>query len=152
MHDDDLLTSLENEFTTTLLRARQTLLRRAKAIHPDLQAPGYRILSILVREDSQQQGYLAEVLQLDKATISRLVKQLETQGLITRAPDPADGRAQLVSVTDSAREAWRSSGQALRQRLRDRLGEWSTEDVTRFTDLLHRLNENIDTDNTAAQE
>lgn len=152
MHDDDLLTSLENEFTTTLLRARQTLLRRAKAIHPDLQAPGYRILSILVREDSQQQGYLAEVLQLDKATISRLVKQLETQGLITRAPDPTDGRAQLVSVTDHAREAWRSSGQALRQRLRDRLGEWSTEDVTRFTDLLHRLNENIDTDNTAVQE
>lgn len=143
MHDDALLNALENEFTTVLLHARQNLLRRAKDIHPDLQAPGYRILSILVREDAQQQGYLAEVLQLDKATISRLVKQLESQKLITRVPDPADGRAQLVSITDNAREDWVRSGQAIRQRLRDRLTEWSAEDINRFIDLLHRLNENI---------
>lgn len=144
MHDEDLLKTLENEFTTVLLHARQTLLRRAKEIHPDLQAPGYRILSILIHEDAQQQGYLAEVLQLDKATISRLVKQLENQQLISRMADPSDGRAQLVSITDSAREAWTSSGLAVRQRMHDRLNEWSAEDIYRFTDLLHRLNENID--------
>lgn len=143
MHDDHLLNALENEFTIVLLHARQTLLRRAKEIHPDLQAPGYRILSILIREDAQQQGYLAESLQLDKATISRLVKQLEGQGLISRVTDPSDGRAQLVSISDMAREAWVSTGESVRQRLHDRLNEWSPVDVQRFTDLLHRLNESI---------
>lgn len=140
MHDDELLNALEHEFTTVLLHARQTLLRRAKEIHPDLQAPGYRILSILAHDDAQQQGFLAEALQLDKATISRLVKQLEAQGLISRITDPSDGRAQLVSMTQTAREAWASSGNTVRQRLHDRLAEWSAEDVQRFTDLLHRLN------------
>ena len=144
MHDEELFTTVEREFTTTLLRARQTLMQRAKAIHPELQAPGYRILAILVHHDSQQQGFLAESLQLDKATISRLVKQLETQGLITRAADPKDGRAQLVSITERARDAWYASGQAQRQRLRDKLEDWSTEDVQRFADLLHRLNDNSD--------
>ena len=150
MHDDELLNALEHEFTTVLLHARQTLLRRAKEIHPDLQAPGYRILSILMRDDAQQQGYLAEVLQLDKATISRLVKQLEAQELISRITDPSDGRAQLVSITTKAREAWLSSGQTVRRRLHERLSEWSSEDVQRFTELLHRLNGNTDESATSS--
>ncbi|PRA00460.1 MarR family transcriptional regulator [Arthrobacter sp. MYb211] len=144
MHDEKLLSEVEKEFTTTLLRARQTIRERAKAIHPELQAPGYRILSFLIHHDAQQQGVLAEHLELDKATISRMVKQLETMGLITRTSDPNDGRAQLVSVTGKAREAWKVSGNTLRERLHRRLSEWDETDVRRFADLLHRMNEEIE--------
>ncbi|WP_404287119.1 MarR family winged helix-turn-helix transcriptional regulator [Glutamicibacter arilaitensis] len=144
MHDEKLLSEVEKEFTATLLRARQTIRERAKEIHPELQAPGYRILSFLVHHDAQQQGVLAEHLELDKATISRMVKQLETMGLITRTSDPNDGRAQLVSVTGKAREAWKASGNTLRARLHRRLAEWDESDVRRFADLLHRMNEELE--------
>ena len=147
MHDEKLLNLVEKEFTATLLRARQSLRERARSIHPDLQAPGYRILSFLIHNDAQQQGVLAEHLELDKATISRMVKQLETMGLITRTPDPADGRAQLVSITPSAREAWKVSGHTLRTRLHSRLSEWDEADVRRFADLLHRMNEDREVSN-----
>lgn len=143
MHDDKLLAEVEQEFTATLLRARQTIRERATSIHPDLQAPGYRILSFLIHNNAQQQGVLAEHLELDKATISRMVKQLESMGLITRTADPSDGRAQLVSITPSALQSWKESGNTLRSRLHNRLAEWDEVDVRRFADLLHRMNEDL---------
>ncbi|WP_347038058.1 helix-turn-helix domain-containing protein [Glutamicibacter halophytocola] len=94
MQDEKLLQTVEEEFTAILLHARDMLIRRAKAVHPDLQAPGYRVLALVIRDDAQQQGVLAEKLRLDKATISRLVQHLESLALVTRTQDPSDGRAQ----------------------------------------------------------
>ena len=140
MQDEKLLQSVEDEFTAILLHARDMLIRRAKSVHPDLQAPGYRLLSLVIREDAQQQGALAEKLRLDKATISRLVQQLEALSLVVRTQDPSDGRAQLVSATDEARKKWRDSGNTLRQELRKQLTEWEETDLQNFGKLLHRLN------------
>ncbi|WP_313811362.1 MarR family transcriptional regulator [Glutamicibacter sp.] len=144
MHDDQLMQSVEEEFTALLLRARQMLIRRAKIIHPDLQDPGYRLLAVVIREEGQQQGALAERLRLDKATISRLVQHLESLNLVSRTPDPRDGRAQLVSATDEAREKWRSSGNTLRQELRHHLSEWEESELKDFSQLLHRLNHSFE--------
>ena len=79
---------VEDEFTALLFRARQMLVRRAKIIHPELQDQGYRLLAVVIREDAQQQGVLAEKLRLDKATVSRLVQHLQSIGLVSRTPDP----------------------------------------------------------------
>lgn len=144
MQNEQLLQSVEDEFTAILLHARDMLIRRAKSVHPDLQAPGYRMLSLVIKEDGQQQGALAEQLRLDKATISRLVQQLESLGLVTRAPDPSDGRAQLVSATAQARNKWRDSGNTLRQELHKQLTEWEESDLQNFGKLLHRLNVSFD--------
>ncbi|GAA1407719.1 hypothetical protein AUR04nite_14050 [Glutamicibacter uratoxydans] len=132
--------SVEEEFTALLLRARQMLIRRAKIIHPELQDPGYRLLAVVIRDEGQQQSVLAEKLRLDKATVSRLVQHLESLNLVSRAPDPNDRRAQLVSATAVAREKWRSSGEALRQGLRAHLSEWEASELKDFSELLHRLN------------
>ena len=146
MHDEQLYSQAEREFTTTLLNARKNLIRRARQIHPDLQAPGFRLIALLGRNDGQQQGALAEQLDLDQATISRMVKNLEAMGLVQRAVDPADGRAQLVSLTSTARANWESSGQYYSQKLRSRIDAWSPEELVRFIDLLQRLNAPDDED------
>ncbi|WP_418907484.1 MarR family winged helix-turn-helix transcriptional regulator [Glutamicibacter endophyticus] len=140
MHEEKLYQQVEEEFTATLIRARRTLRRRARQIHPELQPAGYKVLALLMKRDGQQQNELAEHLEIDKATVSRIIKQLETQGLITRISDPADRRAQLVSITDEARTSWIATGTEARQNLRRKLDEWSDEDVQRFAELLHRLN------------
>lgn len=140
MQDEKLLQTVEEEFTAILLHARDMLIRRAKAVHPDLQAPGYRVLALVIRDDAQQQGVLAEKLRLDKATISRLVQHLESLALVTRTQDPSDGRARLVSATPLAHEKWLASGNTLRQELRRQLTEWEPGELQNFGELLHRLN------------
>jgi len=144
MQDEKLLQTVEEEFTAILLHARDMLIRRAKAVHPDLQAPGYRLLALVIRDDGQQQGALAESLKLDKATISRLVKHLEGLGLVMRTQDPSDGRAQLISATPLAHEKWKASGNTLRQELHRQLTEWEPDELRNFGELLHRLNISFD--------
>ena len=45
-------------------------------------------------------------LGLDSGYLSRLLRELEGDGLITAAPDPADARRRLVRLTRSGRTAW----------------------------------------------
>jgi DNA-binding MarR family transcriptional regulator len=48
---------------------------------------------------------LAEAAQVTKQTAGFLVDQLEKLGYVERVPDPTDGRARLVRVTEKARGA-----------------------------------------------
>jgi DNA-binding MarR family transcriptional regulator/GNAT superfamily N-acetyltransferase len=77
---------------------------------------------------------LRERLGLDSGYLSRLLRFLEADGLVAVAPDPADRRRRLVSLTESGRARWgelerRSDDRArllvepLSQRHRDRLAQ-----------------------------
>jgi DNA-binding MarR family transcriptional regulator len=58
-------------------------------------------------------------------SITRLVSELESQGLVARTVDPDDGRAFLIEVTDAgtaAMQRTRSSRAALMGELLDQLG------------------------------
>ena len=59
---------------------------------------------VLMRVDPQgtRLTVLAESAQVTKQTAGFLVDQLEKLGYVERVPDPADGRARLVKVTDKA--------------------------------------------------
>ncbi|MCZ4124119.1 MarR family winged helix-turn-helix transcriptional regulator [Streptomyces sp. H39-S7] len=62
----------------------------------------------------QRQSDLIKVLELDPSTVTRMVQRLEQSGLVTRRPDPDDGRAVLVEATEAGHalrtpveDAWR---------------------------------------------
>ncbi|MGW4207344.1 MarR family winged helix-turn-helix transcriptional regulator [Lentzea sp. NPDC004789] len=48
---------------------------------------------------------LAEAAQVTKQTAGFLVDQLEKAGFVERVPDPTDGRARLVRITEKAQGA-----------------------------------------------
>lgn len=138
---ESLVLEVEHEFARIAATARQGIRKKATSIHPDLQPFGYNVLSVLAREHAQQQIALAEELQVDKATMSRTIKWLEAEGLVARVPDPQDGRAMLVSITEVARAGLLASSAASRQRLRNRLASWESEEIQHFADLLSKLND-----------
>lgn len=137
----ELIDAVEQEFATMFVNARNSIRSRAVAIHPELPPLGFKVLSALSRSGPRQQGCLAEELEVDKAMMSRTIKQLELLGLIDRTIDPSDGRALVVSMTGEARNRFDANLANARRVLHDRLAEWEPGEVRRFTDLLAKLNE-----------
>jgi DNA-binding MarR family transcriptional regulator/GNAT superfamily N-acetyltransferase len=64
-------------------------------------------------------GDLRHRLGLDSGYLSRLLRALEDEGLVTVTPDPADGRQRVVTLTGAGRREWdrldRGSDEAARR-------------------------------------
>lgn len=65
----------------------------------DMTLPQWRALGQLVQSDGLSQAALAVLIETDQMTTSKILRLLETRGLIERLPDPADSRAKIVRVT-----------------------------------------------------
>lgn len=134
----------QQQIGTLLVRARKSIAFRAATIHPDLKPLGFSAMMLLARCGSMHQVKLTQQLDTDKAVVSRLLKQLEELGLISRTVDPADGRAMIVALTPEAHERYNSTQEGARQLLFDKLSRWEVAEVRHLADLLARLNEDLD--------
>jgi MarR family transcriptional regulator, transcriptional regulator for hemolysin len=63
----------------------------------------WQVLSRLERSEGLKQAELAEMLDLQPITLTRLVDRLCDNGLIERRPDPNDRRAKRLFLTQQAR-------------------------------------------------
>ena len=63
----------------------------------------WQVLSRLERSEGLKQAELAEMLDLQPITLTRLVDRLCDNGLIERRPDPNDRRAKRLFLTEEAR-------------------------------------------------
>jgi DNA-binding MarR family transcriptional regulator len=67
--------------------------------------PAYgSILLPLFEDDGLRMGELARRARLAKQTITTMVTLLERDGLVRREPDPDDGRASRIHLTERGRE------------------------------------------------
>jgi DNA-binding MarR family transcriptional regulator len=71
--------------------------------HMGMSRARWAILSRLHRQGSLTQATLAQLLHVDAAAITRQVKQLEAEGLITRWAAPEDNRFTVVALTEAGR-------------------------------------------------
>jgi DNA-binding MarR family transcriptional regulator len=69
-----------------------------------LSAPRLSALSVLVFGGPSSIGELAAAEQVRPPTISRLVRDLERDGLVRREAYPADGRVQRIAATEAGKE------------------------------------------------
>lgn len=76
----------------------------AKLAPIGLSLPKLAALDRLVKAGgSLPLGHLAERLACVKSNVTQLVDRLEAEGLVSRTPDPEDGRSRLAVVTDTGR-------------------------------------------------
>lgn len=86
------------------------LVRVAGLLHPEQFLPGHPVsfsqafaIHELDRDAGLSQQELAERLFLEKSTVSRMVADLERQGLVERERDPASRRTYRLRLTDAGR-------------------------------------------------
>ncbi len=79
------------------------LIRRLRAEHRFPISHG-TVLGRLDREGAQSVSDLAVAERVRPQSMAQTVGDLESEGLVERNPDPADGRRALVSLTESGRE------------------------------------------------
>ncbi|WP_327697644.1 MULTISPECIES: MarR family winged helix-turn-helix transcriptional regulator [unclassified Streptomyces] len=132
--------ALERELTVFLRRARANSGEMAREVHPDLESSAYGLLVRLDECGRQRATELAAYIGVGKATMSRQLRALEELGLIAREPDPADGRAWLVHLTDEGRVRFRAVREARRERYVRKLAAWDRMEVAELARLLHQLN------------
>jgi len=73
------------------------------AAFPDLTAPQWATLAKLYESGPTSQNQLGRLVALDAATIKGVVDRLGARGLTETAPDPADARRVVVTLTEAGR-------------------------------------------------
>ncbi len=86
-------------------RAARALARRFdEALRPlGLTNGQFSLLMSLNRPEPAGMGGVANLLAMDRTTLTAALKPLERRGLLTIAPDPKDRRARVLSLTPDGR-------------------------------------------------
>ena len=101
------------------------------------------VLNHLFRNDGVTQSELADILQVEKATLGRLLDRLEAKGWVRRENHADDRRAKRVFLTEEVEPALKAMRAAAADLRRDALGGLSVEDQTRFVDALLAIKANL---------
>ncbi len=131
---------LEHEVGVLIRRVRRVIGVRARAVHESLQPAAYLILGYVAESGPVRASSIVEAFDMDKGAISRHVHHLIQLGLVDRTPDPEDGRATLLAVTDEAARRMTDVAAHRRKWLDERLGDWSEAELARFVEELSRYN------------
>ncbi|GAA3641575.1 MarR family transcriptional regulator [Microbacterium awajiense] len=102
---DDLL-KLDNQVCFSLVTAARNVvgIYRPVLAPLGLTHPQYLVMLALWERAPRSLSHLATALAMEPATLSPLVKRLETQGLVDRMRRPEDERVLDITLTDAGRE------------------------------------------------
>lgn len=131
--------ALESEFSELITRVRRVIAENANRVSPGMLPGAYKVFTTIVRRESVTLSALAESLMADKGQISRTVRELEDLGLVSRTPDPSDGRSSLLSPTPLGLERLALARAPQEGILMESLESWPVEQIRDLTRLLHAL-------------
>lgn len=90
-----------------LLSDSARLLRRAfdaRVRTLGMTSPQARLLLMLHVTEGENQGFYAELLEVEPISLTRMIDRMEEASLLERRRDPADRRAWLLFLTDRSRQ------------------------------------------------
>ena len=133
--------SLADDLDARLSALWRTLGRRSKR---EMSRTAASVLATLRDTGPRRITDLAEAEAVAQPTITTLVGRLERDGLVRRAPDPADARAVRVHLTDEGRERLQAMRAARTALLEQRLNDFTADEraaLAAALPLLDRLME-----------
>jgi DNA-binding MarR family transcriptional regulator len=138
------LGSVSSELERSLTQVARAILRLevpagALADGESIDRAGYWLLVRVSVDEPIRQAELAESVELDPSTVSRQIRNLVACGLVRKAPDPQDGRASLLSLSDRGHAVLEAVYEARRQALATATSGWTDEQRTALASGVLRL-------------
>lgn len=90
------------------LQQAHTLLWHA-LVSKETTSPQFAVLTVVAERDDLDQRTVGEIIGLDRSTTAEIVTRLCDRGLVQRVRDPADGRRNLLRLTQAGRALQRQT-------------------------------------------
>ncbi|SET21731.1 MarR family winged helix-turn-helix transcriptional regulator [Paenibacillus sp. NFR01] len=135
--------SLEQEKILFLLKKMSNQLSPKFERCTGIGSSRYDLLYQLYTSDEVTQSNLQKAIHIDGAAITRHLKQLEAEGMVSRRRNPEDQRVTFVRLTDEGRNTIISHNEERTGFLRQMLDGFSGEELDVLTDMLERMHHNL---------
>lgn len=126
-----------------VVKLLQVVRQHAPRQHPQVDPMAYPLLFNL-RSGSLRVSALAELVHSDVSTVSRQVSALVDLGFVTRGPDPDDGRAQALTLTEEGEALLLAIRDSRDRWLQGLLADWDAADVAAFSAHLRHFASNLE--------
>jgi DNA-binding MarR family transcriptional regulator len=144
--------TLEETAAHLRLVITRTARRMRQEVGGELRAPNASALTTVELHGPLTPSELADIERVRRPTATRILRNLEEEGLVERTPDPKDGRSALISLTGEGRERLRRlrkrKNAYLARRMRD-LDPGEVGTLERAAEILEQL---LEGDRTPARE
>jgi DNA-binding MarR family transcriptional regulator len=134
--DEQSLETIDLELAVLLRRVTSTNRKFG-----NLDRSAYLLLHQITSHGPAGVKALADKFLLDISTVSRQVAALEQKGYVYRIPDPIDGRAYSLQITELGTKEFNENQNLRFTIIGDNLKEWSDEERNLFGQLLRKYNQ-----------
>ncbi|GAA4777197.1 MarR family transcriptional regulator [Stakelama sediminis] len=106
-----------------------------------LRIAEWRLIAVLAESDGMSQQALGIATRMDKVMVSRAATALHDRGLVQRAPNPADQRSHLLSLSKAGQDLYEQVSPKALALERQLFSGFSAEEVRQLRSMLERLEE-----------
>ncbi|MEZ0068985.1 DNA-binding MarR family transcriptional regulator [Streptacidiphilus sp. MAP12-20] len=136
----DLHDQLQYQVAVFARRVEQARIGALGEQRNSMDRAAFLLLNRLDRTGAVGVKALAQAMGIDSSTVTRQVAPLVDCGLVERVPNPDDGRAVLLELSERGRDRLEEVRASRRELMRVLTDGWPEEDQEAFCTLLTRFN------------
>lgn len=133
------------ELHLTGCRLKQYIATMLRKMEVPLTPEQFMLIDLLWNQGEMSQQQLADLMQKDKNSVTKLVDAIEKKGFVTRRQNAQDRRSNTLVLTEKALHLKPEAKQKGISILDHMLSGISEEELRSFLGTLHKLNENMTT-------
>ena len=137
---------LQNTFIQIVGSLKKSMTHAMKDLDLDLCPSHFVVLRNIHTVENCTPNALAIYFRKDKAQITRLLKQLVKQELVSKAPNPDDKRSQLLTLTEKGVECFKLLEASDLKMLAGMKAGISDDELTQFLKIGAKMASNLDRD------
>lgn len=104
----------------------------------------YLVLDILWEKQSLSQQNIADLIQKDKNSVTKIIDSLEKKNLVNRVVDQRDRRINKIELTQEGLDLEKITTEVAINFMNDTIKGIDNQDLDKFVEVMRRLKDNLD--------